>query len=276
MLKAQTKEIDRELYDACNNGKHADVAPLLAQGASLDFAEPRYQYTPLHAASEAGHTSCVSALLDAEGRSKEAIVAIANACDAHGQTSLMLASYNGHCDIVKALLAAGCNPRLANKDNAKAEDFAVDEGYDDIVEILRAGAEEFQISASAAEAAEAAEAAQKAADAPRAPAAPDSVASETTEPKRIASGFYGSADTAAPLAAQRQLGVYPGVAAALGERASPDTSMLGGLSVTKCIELDTLATKLAALLAQVDQLETDEERQYVLAQAMSRDSRRSQ
>jgi hypothetical protein len=280
------KEIDRELYDACNNGKHADVVALLAQGASLDFVEPRYQYTPLLAAAEAGHTSCVRAVLDAEGRSKETTVAIANTCDQFGQTSLMLASYNGHCEVVEALLAAGCNPGLTNKDKAKAEDFAVDEGYDNIVELLRAGTETFRIAAEALEALEALKAAQRAAEAPPAPEALDSTAPEPTEPKGIASG---SSDAAAPPASQhQQLGVPPGVATALGELASgaqlgvaavaapADTSLLRGLSVTRCVELDTLATELAALLAKVDQLGTDEERQYVLARVMAKGTNKGQ
>ena len=47
-----------------------------------------------------------------------------NARDADGNTALMTAAFKGHDDVVEALLAAGAEPRLADKQGRVAADWA--------------------------------------------------------------------------------------------------------------------------------------------------------
>ena len=136
----QPKQIDLDLYAACSTGLQDAVKSLCDLGADILFSDPVYQYSPLHIAAEGGFTQCVRYLLEADSARRSIDLR-----DEHGQTALMLASYNGHSEVVKILLAAGSDPRSKNKDNFSAENFARDEGYDEVCVLLRDQAKKLHI-----------------------------------------------------------------------------------------------------------------------------------
>ena len=131
----QINAVDRELYTACAKGQNAKVVALIAAGADVAHVDPTYGYTPLHAAAEAGHLDCLNTLIQARRSCSDPG---ADARDEHGQTGLMIASYQGHVEVVQMLLAAGAEPRLSNTEGTTAAQFAGDEGFADIVDLLAA------------------------------------------------------------------------------------------------------------------------------------------
>lgn len=65
-----------------------------------------------------------------------------DAADADANTLLMLASYHGHAETVRALLARGADPDLRNARDQSAIAGALFKGADDVVAVLRdAGAD---------------------------------------------------------------------------------------------------------------------------------------
>ncbi|MEU6601355.1 ankyrin repeat domain-containing protein [Streptomyces flaveolus] len=65
-----------------------------------------------------------------------------DACDAAGNTLLMLAAYHGHAATVQALIALGADPDLRNARDESPLAGALFKGADDVVVVLRqAGAD---------------------------------------------------------------------------------------------------------------------------------------
>ena len=97
----------------------ADIVPLYAKaGADLNAALPRSMTTPLMtAAMNSPAPEMIAALIDAGSR--------VNDVDANGTTALMLAAAQGkEPKIIDALLARGADPKLKNRDNKSAYDYA--------------------------------------------------------------------------------------------------------------------------------------------------------
>ena len=59
-----------------------------------------------------------------------------NAQDEDGWTALMFAACAGHPSSVAALLDAGADASIKNKDGATAHDLAQERGYDDVIRAL--------------------------------------------------------------------------------------------------------------------------------------------
>ena len=66
-----------------------------------------------------------------------------DAKDRNGQTALMWAAWQGHAEVVKALIAGGADVSVKNEDGDTALTSAESEGYTKIVKALKkAGAKE--------------------------------------------------------------------------------------------------------------------------------------
>ena len=85
-----------------------------------------------------GGTPAMSAAVHGEtGALKEILeVSDLNAQDEDGWTALMFAACAGHPSSVAALLDAGADASIKNKDGATAHDLAQERGYDDVIRAL--------------------------------------------------------------------------------------------------------------------------------------------
>jgi hypothetical protein len=110
------EKLDWALLHAAKAGQLARVRALLWRGARVGVQDGLGQ-TALHAASFAGHTSIVRALLASPwGFDGEALDAAwgavrdsLDALDENGYTALTLASLRGHLDVIKLLIEAGAD-----------------------------------------------------------------------------------------------------------------------------------------------------------------------
>jgi hypothetical protein len=110
------EKLDWALLLAAKAGQLARVRALLWRGARVGVQDGLGQ-TALHAASFAGHTSIVRALLASPwGFDGEALDAAwgavrdsLDALDENGYTALTLASLRGHLDVIKLLIEAGAD-----------------------------------------------------------------------------------------------------------------------------------------------------------------------
>jgi hypothetical protein len=110
------EKLDWALLLAAKAGQLARVRALLWRGARVGVQDGLGQ-TALHAASFAGHTSIVRALLAPPwGFDGEALDAAwgavrdsLDALDENGYTALTLASLRGHLDVIKLLIEAGAD-----------------------------------------------------------------------------------------------------------------------------------------------------------------------
>ena len=94
------------LHYAAQNGHVRVVRVLLRAGANPNFESTDGQrVSPLYLASNKGHLAIVEALIDAGAN--------VNHNDAGGRTSLMVAARFDRIDVVRALLAAVADPRMA-------------------------------------------------------------------------------------------------------------------------------------------------------------------
>ena len=55
---------DKELLDACKTGKLSEAKHFVSEGANLNYAAPKSQYTPLMSAIEHNHTAIINWLMD--------------------------------------------------------------------------------------------------------------------------------------------------------------------------------------------------------------------
>ena len=115
------------LYFAANQ----EVAELLiTKGGNINALGSFNQETPLHHAAEEGHKEVVE-LLIAKG-------ANVNQRDVHyGRTPLFVAAYEGHTDIAELLIAKGADVNAKTYDDETSLDMAIDNGHDQIADLLR-------------------------------------------------------------------------------------------------------------------------------------------
>lgn len=118
---------DDALLLATFGGHEAIVDMLLAKRASLG-ANPR-GWTPLHYAAFAGHAHLVSKFL--------ALGIPINSVTDNGLTALMLASMNGHIDVVRILLMHKADMEVRDTNNLSAADHALAGGNSDIAALLQ-------------------------------------------------------------------------------------------------------------------------------------------
>ncbi|UPL00265.1 hypothetical protein LCI18_011199 [Fusarium solani-melongenae] len=150
------------LFWAAGKGHEDAVQLLIRYGADVNFIEPNLGRTPLLAATANGHeavarhlieagahvntrdASCVTPLIVAAKDGSISLVELLLNSGAdidikgwhHGQTALSLAAANGHTDTVKFLLQKNASTDLVDEAGRKALAWAIEEGHDDIVEIL--------------------------------------------------------------------------------------------------------------------------------------------
>lgn len=138
------------LHWAADRGDAAMAAALLRAGAKLDAKTSVNGYTPLHVASRSGSAAVVKALLDAganartmtgtgatamhlaaaSGNAESVSALIAKKGDvnaretAWGQTPLMFAATENRADVIKVLVKAGADPKVATRSMDLTEELA--------------------------------------------------------------------------------------------------------------------------------------------------------
>ena len=103
------------LVIAAAAGHQTIVGRLLEAGASVRACTQPSGRTPVMAAAQAGHLAALSLLIAADGCDE----ALLSTADANGTTALMLAAKNGHAPVVRALLAARCEPHTTDSAGAR-------------------------------------------------------------------------------------------------------------------------------------------------------------
>ncbi|OBZ16637.1 MULTISPECIES: M48 family metallopeptidase [Bacillales] len=104
---------------------------LINAGADLNLVESSYEETALTVALYNGSLEMVALLLE-EG-------AFPDLQDSTGWTPLMTAASSGDLEAAKLLLKAGANPMKYDESGYTAEDYALENGFDDIVLLLHEG-----------------------------------------------------------------------------------------------------------------------------------------
>ncbi|XP_078679277.1 uncharacterized protein LOC144914917 isoform X2 [Branchiostoma floridae x Branchiostoma belcheri] len=123
------EEKEQALRKAARRGEEDRVKQLLAEGVNVNAAD-NSRRTALHHASENGHTGIVQALLTAG--------ATVDARDSGNETPLHAAAKKGHPECVRVLLRAGANTVNRNSDNKTAEELAVQEDVQQVLQLFKA------------------------------------------------------------------------------------------------------------------------------------------
>lgn len=118
---------DDALLLATFAGHEAIVDMLLAKRTSL--GKNPMGWTPLHYAAYAGHVHLINKFL--------ALGAQVNDVTDNGLTALMLASKNGHFEVVRTLLIQNADIGIRDGNNLSAADHALAGGNSDIAALLR-------------------------------------------------------------------------------------------------------------------------------------------
>lgn len=118
---------DNALLLATFGGHEAIVDMLLAKHASIG-PNPR-GWTPLHYAAYAGHANLAKKFL--------ALGAQVNGVTDNGLSALMLASMNGHIDVVRALLGYKADSQLRDENKLSAADHAIAAGNTKIADLIK-------------------------------------------------------------------------------------------------------------------------------------------
>lgn len=113
--------MERDLFLACTDGAHAEVAALLAKGANpnyviSDLTSDNFKETPLIAASSFGHAKCVEALL--AGGAKPGLRSV------EGWAALHWCAYSGNVEVAQLLLGAAADKGVKDESGATALDTA--------------------------------------------------------------------------------------------------------------------------------------------------------
>lgn len=135
------------LHHAAENGQAGAINALISHGANVDAKNVNGQ-TPMHRAAQLGHTEAVKALLEAKanpntldksgltplmyaalsGQTQTATLIAEhdrekiNQANNNGNTALMIAVLHGKKETALALITAGANPNLQNKEGKTALD----------------------------------------------------------------------------------------------------------------------------------------------------------
>jgi hypothetical protein len=114
-------KLSRELREHCMHGSLEHAQALLTRGADPKLREANSGRTALHKAAFWGHDHIVPWLLECK--------VPVNGLDYNGDTALHDAARFGHENCVAALLqAAGCDPKIRNKEGKTAYDVALENG----------------------------------------------------------------------------------------------------------------------------------------------------
>ncbi len=127
-LDTQNKDVKGPLQLAIDNKHSAAALMLIAAGANVNAHDGNYFY-PLHAAATNGDIDVVKALLD-----KKAELDVQTL--AKGRTPLHCAIENEFAPVVRALLAAGANPDIANKEGQSPRDIASAKGKPHLMDLF--------------------------------------------------------------------------------------------------------------------------------------------
>ena len=124
-------EAQRQLILASDRGDLALVRDLVGQGVDPNTQIPGYRTgeTPLMAAAEEGREDVTQFLLSLPATNLEAR-------GEGGWTALLVASSNGHLNIVKLLLDHGADPKAVTNDGTTPLIAAAGEGWEDVVQFL--------------------------------------------------------------------------------------------------------------------------------------------
>ena len=102
------KDSSTALIIACEQGKLAVVQSLVQAGVNVNqTTSGEFAFSPLIRAAQFGHVQVVDVLVAAGAR-------LDYARPKEGCNALHMACRNGFVDVVRSLLAAGSDPRLAN------------------------------------------------------------------------------------------------------------------------------------------------------------------
>ncbi|KAF7690160.1 CARD- and ANK-domain containing inflammasome adapter protein [Silurus meridionalis] len=128
-LHAQDRTARTALHWAAAQGDIGIIKLLLFFGSNPDIVE-KEKKTPLHLAAMAGHTQAVSTLV--------AVKAKVAAKDMDGSTALHYAARNGHIHVVAALLTAGKNKNVNERNVWRRTPlhFAAEHGQEHVVGLL--------------------------------------------------------------------------------------------------------------------------------------------
>lgn len=114
---------------AAQSGHLQTVTELIAAGARVDLHEKGY-YTALMLAAGNGHSDVVRALAAAGAAVDEVEIT-------RGWTALIWAAKRGHTETVRLLLTLGADPGRQDRQGRSARDWALAQGHDDVVALLR-------------------------------------------------------------------------------------------------------------------------------------------
>lgn len=110
------------------------VDVLLKRRANLLLATKEHKYTPLHLAAYKGYTDVVSLFLDSDD---EHVHEIVNSKDKEGNSPMMLASIQGHGEVLRLLLDhESCDQSLIDNIGNSAVILAANRGHLECLEIL--------------------------------------------------------------------------------------------------------------------------------------------
>ena len=110
----------------------ADVTDMITDHPLLVFATNKYGFTPLHLATEYGHTEVANALLEAGAEVNATIT------DGFGKgcTPLHVAAIKEHIDIAELLLTNGADPTVTDSNGQTPLDLVAEEGDTEIADLL--------------------------------------------------------------------------------------------------------------------------------------------
>lgn len=126
LLTAQGSKHRFPVHFAADSPKPDALKLLLAQGADPN-AKANDDWTPLHAAAQAGHLANIRVLLNH---------CPPDAPSTAGVTPLLAAATFGHLDVCKALVAAGADPNRVGPRSLTPAQWAHNKGHADVVRFL--------------------------------------------------------------------------------------------------------------------------------------------
>ena len=119
--------MDKDFRDLAMHGSLERMKNLLDNGGvDPNSTEPLSLRTAAHKAAFFGHANVIDYLATLEGIQL-------NSCDADGDTALHDAARFGHTAVVEALLKAGVDKMVKNKDGKLPADVAAENGHEGIV-----------------------------------------------------------------------------------------------------------------------------------------------